>query len=550
MRSRPSTLHARTLIALLALAPSARAEGELWTVGPLPGHDFDTIQLAVNAAAEGDFIFVEAGTYPSFVVDDKSLTVIASPSADVECGTIRVRDLAAGKACVFRGLRATGLSDSGGVESCGGLVADCDGAVWFEDCALRSHDLLLQHGAPALDVLGSAQVAVAGGSVTGGTGTWIGGHGIRASDARLALYAVEVQGGQYGGDCDGADGGDGISLAAASFLFVSGGSIHGGDGSDTYCYSGCGGDGGSGITIAGGSTVELSNVDVDGGSAGLEHTNCWPCCDGTSGASIVGGTPVQYDELQRTLATPRFQLGGDRGELEFHGVPGDAAFLLVSSRTDFLPLSRWSGVALIYKPDPPMNWNGGGASVLGGLGVHTGFLGIVPPSGVLSVPLVAPLLPPEAAGSFVQAYAVSAMGDPVIGQPSRIVFLRSDQAVPDCNGNGIADPADIAGGASADCDGDGIPDECLASRTAMGTGSRTPATSRAAPAPTATSTACRTSARPTATETACPTTATSRMGRARTATGTPRRTSARPSPTATATACRTSAISIRARRST
>ncbi len=30
----------------------------------------------------------------------------------------------------------------------------------------------------------------------------------------------------------------------------------------------------------------------------------------------------------------------------------------------------------------------------------------------------------------------------------------------DCNGNGIADADDIAGGASADCDGNGVPDEC------------------------------------------------------------------------------------------
>ncbi|HYE02556.1 MAG TPA: sialidase family protein [Phycisphaerales bacterium] len=30
----------------------------------------------------------------------------------------------------------------------------------------------------------------------------------------------------------------------------------------------------------------------------------------------------------------------------------------------------------------------------------------------------------------------------------------------DCNGNGVADPQDIAGGQSRDCDADGIPDEC------------------------------------------------------------------------------------------
>ena len=32
--------------------------------------------------------------------------------------------------------------------------------------------------------------------------------------------------------------------------------------------------------------------------------------------------------------------------------------------------------------------------------------------------------------------------------------------ITDCNGNGVEDGDDIAGGASSDCDGDGVPDEC------------------------------------------------------------------------------------------
>jgi hypothetical protein len=33
-------------------------------------------------------------------------------------------------------------------------------------------------------------------------------------------------------------------------------------------------------------------------------------------------------------------------------------------------------------------------------------------------------------------------------------------ALPDCNGNGVGDGQDIAGGTSQDCDGNGVPDEC------------------------------------------------------------------------------------------
>ncbi|MBK8177870.1 MAG: right-handed parallel beta-helix repeat-containing protein [Planctomycetes bacterium] len=41
-----------------------------------------------------------------------------------------------------------------------------------------------------------------------------------------------------------------------------------------------------------------------------------------------------------------------------------------------------------------------------------------------------------------------------------IVDIGAFEASADCNGNGVADPCDIAGGASSDLNGNGIPDEC------------------------------------------------------------------------------------------
>ncbi|RMF74965.1 MAG: hypothetical protein D6744_13990, partial [Planctomycetota bacterium] len=46
---------------------------------------------------------------------------------------------------------------------------------------------------------------------------------------------------------------------------------------------------------------------------------------------------------------------------------------------------------------------------------------------------------------------------PVAQRPKLIVDFTPP---PDCNGNGVADDQDIAGGTSADCDADGVPDEC------------------------------------------------------------------------------------------
>jgi hypothetical protein len=44
--------------------------------------------------------------------------------------------------------------------------------------------------------------------------------------------------------------------------------------------------------------------------------------------------------------------------------------------------------------------------------------------------------------------------------PAPVVDMGAFEFVRDCNGNGIADAADIANGTSADTDGNGVPDEC------------------------------------------------------------------------------------------
>ena len=60
-------------------------------------------------------------------------------------------------------------------------------------------------------------------------------------------------------------------------------------------------------------------------------------------------------------------------------------------------------------------------------------------------------------GTFI----VGAPYDDDIGQDTGSAYLM----VPlDCNGNGIIDSYDIAGGSSADCDSDGVPDDCQLAR--------------------------------------------------------------------------------------
>lgn len=65
------------------------------------------------------------------------------------------------------------------------------------------------------------------------------------------------------------------------------------------------------------------------------------------------------------------------------------------------------------------------------------------------------------AGITPYGFGHDAFGELYICGPGRVAKIVS--AIPigrDCNGNGVADRCDIAGGASQDSNGDGVPDEC------------------------------------------------------------------------------------------
>jgi hypothetical protein len=51
-------------------------------------------------------------------------------------------------------------------------------------------------------------------------------------------------------------------------------------------------------------------------------------------------------------------------------------------------------------------------------------------------------------------------GQALLDGAYRILTAKYAAPGPDCNGNGVGDPEDIARGTSRDCDGNGIPDEC------------------------------------------------------------------------------------------
>ncbi len=93
------------------------------------GSQFTDIQSAVDAAADGDRILVRAGTYVSFAIDGKALTVLGDPGTFLFgfWPTVTVRHTFAGQDVVVAGLAGVqGLSLSGV------KIEDCAGRVVFE----------------------------------------------------------------------------------------------------------------------------------------------------------------------------------------------------------------------------------------------------------------------------------------------------------------------------------------------------------------------------------------------------------------------------------
>ena len=100
---------ASIFLAAISAAPSLA--NDVHIVNVAGAGDFPTIQQALNSASDGDIVLVRPGIYPSFVVDDLAVTIIAD-GGFVYTGTIRARNLAAGKVRVIDGLDAQGAPTS------------------------------------------------------------------------------------------------------------------------------------------------------------------------------------------------------------------------------------------------------------------------------------------------------------------------------------------------------------------------------------------------------------------------------------------------------
>jgi hypothetical protein len=450
----PLSLRRAALALVLATSP-ALAQG-VRIVDASGQLNFPDIQSAINAAVDGDVLLVGAGTYPGFTVNGKGISIFAAPpgaSVTVQ-GTIAVSNVH-GKNVIVVGLLAQPVSVSPYSAAPDALrVVGCSGMIAFQDCQFRAGpgpSLSAPYAAGCGVVQFSAPVVFAGCEFRGGSaGYWgaaplPGGIGLRLSSSTIAAYASTFQGGN-GSDSYNYAGPGGAGLRAeGSWVFASGCTFQGGNGGEgvnsTNPATSCG-DGGNGLELDAGSEAHLLDNVYAGGSGGM---NCWMYW-GSPGLPI--SSQGVLDMLAGTArAFGLMTISPDRApwSLSASGVPGDQAFLNRSLAPVFQFEPAFSGVCTSVLP--PFTYAGPTA--------------VLPVSGKATVKMRQGLLPDNllARVSFLQGYVLEPGGATVLGNPMHTLSLNWN-SLPDCNGNGIQDYAEVIAGITPDLDHDLIPDDC------------------------------------------------------------------------------------------
>lgn len=427
------------ILLLAVFSSSTTSQSRVWIVDDDATADFTEIYQAVAAAADGDTVLVNAGTYDGFAITGKSLTVQArSPAVPVVGEGVVVRDLAPGASVVLRGLHLVYAEL---------VIEDCAGSVWVEDCDAESLDDDFQHV-----IRNSADVVVSRCSISADNYL----QGLVVVDSSVHLFDSELRGadGRPASDIpclmiDAQDGYAGLAVTG-SFVYLSGCEVKGGDGGMAvfmqFCGCGDAGDGGSAVDlVAGNPTLVYRDSTFTSGAPGAGSPPC-PAGGAEPPIQVLSGTATKLIDAARSFTASSPLAAGSAVTLDFVGVPGDLVYLLFGTQANAFYLPSCYGSVTVDLSS-----------------FVIAFVGMIPGSGTLSV---APLIPSIGPGAeslvlYAQANFVAPGVSCHVSSPSAVVITQHCQGSGlDCNGNGVTDECDLAKGTSADCNANGTPDEC------------------------------------------------------------------------------------------
>lgn len=354
-------------LALLLATATPTLAGDVHIVDSSGAGDYPTIQQALNNAADEDLILVRPGSYPSFVVDDLDISIIAD-GGTVSTGTVRVRDLSAGKTLVIDGLNAVGASSTSPSASRGAWFINCSGSIRVQHSSLEAGDSnntsgesgwAGAHVESCLDV--SFTECTLKGSVDSGAygdnsnTLFAGGDGLHIVQSLVSVFASEViaSDGHHSTLYDGGCGGDGVHLSSGSQLIAHSSDFRGGDGGGTSFDFGWGGDGGDGVRSIGSSTAALIGCTLFAGQGAWGSGGCVWCGGGED------GSPSSGSSITSSLGDPReLCLLGQTGALRegasvtvnLNGYLGSRATMLYSRGSDRRTLSTPQRLLLLAFP--------------------------------------------------------------------------------------------------------------------------------------------------------------------------------------------------------
>jgi hypothetical protein len=351
------------------------------------------VQVAVDAAADGDVIVIRPGSYGSFVLDGKGVNVFAEagPSGtDVRVEGFEVRNLAANQGVVVRGLYSPNHPI---------VVADNVGPVWIERCRVdrrlstfATSDIVGLYGtalraswpeSPVARVTGDTTLISYGSTFTGFDG--VDGYCSNPGGYCYPCYAY-----------DAVSGGRAVHVAAPGRGFFFGSALLGGLG-------GLGGDGSCcGVwdcTTADG--FDGFGLDLDPGAQGVLMDTALSSTGGGGSVSTLPGTIGGYSVTSAVES-------GVPATLTFTG-PAGWNVLLTYSYRHAPELDATTDAWSVVPVDSP-----------------TLFVGAMPASGTLQIALPFHLPPARhAAVLYTQAKLYDTVaGNGFLAEPSALLVYR------------------------------------------------------------------------------------------------------------------------------